>query len=352
MKYMVMECGKGRAVLMDEEGRFVFAANLGYEVGQSVTDPILLKETDRKNNGIIVMRTIACAAASIAILCAPCYSYYARNLKPCSAITITSHAAISMELNRDGRVIRLQSDSDYGKELIEKYDIKGKDKLEAANEILQIEKSDGYLSEGDTVDVYIESKDDAAYDSYKTEFEAELPKLDIKVNVHEKEHKKPEPLPKEEKHEIEKPQPEKPDAPEKPQLPVEKPTSPVGQTPTQDDPPTPPQHGEKPVPEHPVPPDTPEQQQGELQKPEKPDKPEKPEQPEHVPPHLNEKDTAEEIPQPQEPSVPVEEKPHFHKKPHLKEGLIGEKPKPADKAAEPSESEPNTEAIQEEILAE
>lgn len=350
MKYMVMECGKGRAVLMDEEGRFVFAANLGYEVGQCVTDPVIMAEEKKTNSRIIVMRKIVAAAACIGVISIPCYSYYARNLKTCSAVTITSHAAISMELNSDGKVLRLQSDSEYGREIIETLDIKGKDKLEAANEILQIEISDGYLSDGDTVDVYIDSKNDAKYNSYKTEFEEVLPKLDIKVNVHEKGPLKKEPAPKEEKPEKEKPQPEKPDAPETPQPPVEKPTVSTVPAHKPEDAPTPPGHGEsKPTPEHPVPPDPPEQpQQGELPQPEKPERPEKPE---HVPPHLNGKDPAEEIPQPQEPSAPAEEKPHIHKKTHLNERPIGEKSKPADKAAESAESEPNTESVQEKILA-
>lgn len=352
MKYMVMECSTGRAVLMDEEGRFVFAANLGYEVGQSVTDPILLGEKEKKHNGIIVMRTIAAAAASVAILFAPCYSYYARNLKPCSAVTITSHAAISMELNRDGKVIRLQSDSDYGKELIEKHDIKGKDKLEAVNEILQSEISDGYLSDGDTVDVYIESKDDTAYDSYKTEFEEELPKLAIKVNVHEKDEKKPEPPLKEEKPEKEQPekpekeQPEKPDTPKNPVPPVENPTAPAGPVP--EDAPTPPGHGNlKPTPEPPVRPDTPEDPMQGQDNPEIPIKPEKPGRPEHTPPHRY---SEGEPPYPTDSEIPVDETenmPHFHQKPNMHMHPVPDEETPAELPLPAPEL--NTEPLHEEI---
>ena len=42
MKYIVMECHKGYAVLMDEESRFVTAANLGYNVGDTINDPVLM----------------------------------------------------------------------------------------------------------------------------------------------------------------------------------------------------------------------------------------------------------------------------------------------------------------------
>ena len=44
MKYLVMECHTGYAVLLDEEGRFCRAANPGYEVGQTVEDPVLMRE--------------------------------------------------------------------------------------------------------------------------------------------------------------------------------------------------------------------------------------------------------------------------------------------------------------------
>ena len=40
MKYMVMECHTGYAVLLDEEGRFWKAANLHYQVGETVEDPV------------------------------------------------------------------------------------------------------------------------------------------------------------------------------------------------------------------------------------------------------------------------------------------------------------------------
>ena len=40
MKYMVMECHPGYAVVLDEDGHFLKVANLRYEPGQMVTDVI------------------------------------------------------------------------------------------------------------------------------------------------------------------------------------------------------------------------------------------------------------------------------------------------------------------------
>ena len=45
MSYLVMECHPGYAVLLDEEGRFLKAANLRYETGQTVYDPVPVSYT-------------------------------------------------------------------------------------------------------------------------------------------------------------------------------------------------------------------------------------------------------------------------------------------------------------------
>ena len=48
MSYIVMECHSSYAILLDEEGRFLKAANLHYQVGQRVYDPVLMKEKPEK----------------------------------------------------------------------------------------------------------------------------------------------------------------------------------------------------------------------------------------------------------------------------------------------------------------
>ena len=49
MSYIVMECHSSYAILLDEEGRFLKAANLHYEVGQTVYDPVLMRDKRKKD---------------------------------------------------------------------------------------------------------------------------------------------------------------------------------------------------------------------------------------------------------------------------------------------------------------
>ena len=43
MTYLVMETKFSYVILLDENGKFFYGANLGYELGQKIEDPILLE---------------------------------------------------------------------------------------------------------------------------------------------------------------------------------------------------------------------------------------------------------------------------------------------------------------------
>ena len=74
MKYVVMECHEGYAVLMDEGAGFVHAANLHYTVGQTVTNPVLMHEAEaepvQKRITMKKLMPIAAAAACAAVVSA------------------------------------------------------------------------------------------------------------------------------------------------------------------------------------------------------------------------------------------------------------------------------------------
>lgn len=247
MKYIVMECHEGFAVLMDEESRFVNAANFHYKVGQTVTDPMLMQEGESEAKRITfhVSRFIA-AAACIAVMITAGSLYYSRNLKPNSTILISSDANIRMDLNKKGKVIDLRSEDLLGKEILKEYSGKGKDMVSAANDIIELEKNKGYISDGDTVDMYISSENSDAYSTYKADLENGI--ASVKVNVKGLDAPKP----------AEKPDPKKPDPakdskkPEAPKPPAgdekapEPPASPSGVI-AVPNPPSPPSAGSKPA---------------------------------------------------------------------------------------------------------
>ena len=180
VKYIVMECHEGYVVLMDEESRFVNAANLGYTVGQTVTDPVLMEygDADVRRKRRIIM-TVASAAACLAIAFGTGYHYYATNYKTYSTVIISSDAGVKMNLNKKGKVISLESTSPQGAEILNSYSGKGKDKKDAINDILQIGLSKGFFTNGETISLYISEN----YQSLRSELEKELNSLKFKADV-------------------------------------------------------------------------------------------------------------------------------------------------------------------------
>ena len=200
MKYLVMECHNGYAVLMDEQSRFVNAANLHYEVGQTVTEPILLDIADKSKTGgrRIIMRAVkvAATAACLTVVTVAGFSFFGKDKAqpaPHSVVFVSAAAEIEMELDDTGSVVRLKSRSERGNEIIDKYiESHGttSDKTDTANALLETQLENGSISTGDTVDVLVPA-DDESDKEYKSELEDKASKLDINVNIKKKDNSHP-----------------------------------------------------------------------------------------------------------------------------------------------------------------
>ena len=186
-----MERHEGYVILMDEESRFVNAANLNYMVGQTVTDPVLMIN-DNKNTPRIsfIITRVAAAAACVALLSSVGISYYSKNFKTASTVLISSETGIKMGVNKKGKVIYLTSSTDSGKQILKEYSGKGKDKLTVANEILEIEIEKGIIESSDTVDVYISADNSNEYNNCKSDFENGISDVKINVQKYEESNKK------------------------------------------------------------------------------------------------------------------------------------------------------------------
>ncbi len=184
MSYLVMECHPSYAVLLDEEGRFLKAANLRYEIGQTVYDPVLMKETPEKQRH--TMRWISSGIAAIAA----CFllffgiGYYQNYLQPYSSIYLTINPEVQMNLSRQGTVVGLMGTNEDGKTLLEGYDGKGKDKVTVADELIDRAIEMGFLSEGGRVSFSIDSPDEALFQEYGTELRTKVTEhLDGRITI-------------------------------------------------------------------------------------------------------------------------------------------------------------------------
>ena len=167
MKYLVMECHPGYAVLLDEEGRFLKAANMHYEVGQTVEDPVLLRCAPEKRKVVPFARALTAVAACLALVFG--FGFYYNYVASYSAIILSINPQVRLELNRQGQVVSLVGTNQDGVELLKDYDGRGKDKVTVADELIDRAIAMGFLSQGGQVSFNISAPDELVVESYSRE---------------------------------------------------------------------------------------------------------------------------------------------------------------------------------------
>ena len=210
MKYMVMECHAGYAVLMDEESRFVRAANLHYTVGQTVTDPVLMDQPEKESR---ISRTafirIAAAAACLVTVSAAGLAFWYRSRKPQSVVMLVEEKRYEMSLNSSGEVIYIQSDNADGETVTDSYDGQHMQLADVLETVLQDSINEGAVSTETPVQIYLSAENEKSSRKVREQIEEEAAKLKLTAAVEEVEKTDPR---------LEPPKPgQKPDPPQPPE---------------------------------------------------------------------------------------------------------------------------------------
>lgn len=158
MQYLVLETHPAYAVLLDEEGRFLKAANLHYTVGDRVTEIVELQPVPNGNAGRW-KKSLASLSALAACLCLVFFGYYQPNFSPYGTLRLQINPDVTLTLSENDRVVGLASGNQDGWDLIEGYDYHGKDRDTATDELVDRAIEMGYLSDGDTISVTVSSED-------------------------------------------------------------------------------------------------------------------------------------------------------------------------------------------------
>lgn len=157
MNYLVMEVHPAYAVVLDEEGRFLKAANLRYQVGDTVRDIVELRRPREKRPAL--WKPLSGVAGLAACLCIVFFGYYQPNFVPYGALRIQINPDVELTLSRTDRVLELEGLNADGRVLIEGYDYGGKDREDVTGELVERAIDLGYLSGGETVSITVTSAD-------------------------------------------------------------------------------------------------------------------------------------------------------------------------------------------------
>lgn len=152
-----MEVHPAYAVVLDEEGRFLKAANLRYQVGDTVRDIVELRCPREKRPAL--WKPLSGVAGLAACLCIVFFGYYQPNFVPYGALRIQINPDVELTLSRTDRVLELEGLNADGRVLIEGYDYGGKDREDVTEELVERAIDMGYLSGGETVSITVTSAD-------------------------------------------------------------------------------------------------------------------------------------------------------------------------------------------------
>ena len=157
MNYLVLETHPAYAVVLDEKGRFLKAANLRYQVGDIVQEIVEIRTPQKK--AVPMWKPLSGLAGLAACLCLVFFGWYQPNYTAYGTLRIQINPDVEMTVSRTDRVLDLEGLNADGEDLIEGYSYRGKDRETAANELVERAIDMGYLSDGDTISIIVSSSD-------------------------------------------------------------------------------------------------------------------------------------------------------------------------------------------------
>ena len=155
MKYLVMECHPGYAVVLDETGQFRKVANMRYEVGQTVTTVTELAAPAKKRPPRWITSLAAVAACFALLLTSVFYS----GQRAYASVYLTINPQVRIDVNRSDLVVGLEGVNEDGKLLIGGYNYQNKNLDLVVDELVDRAIEMDFLHEGDRISLELDAKD-------------------------------------------------------------------------------------------------------------------------------------------------------------------------------------------------
>ena len=193
MKYLVMENHESHSIVMDESGLFHRVANLGYEVGDTITEPIFMKTPERKKK--TNWKKISTIAAIFVCMLMATVPFINNSTKSDVVVYMRINPEIHLELNEAGKISRLVADNEDGEVLLEGYKYRGKSVSGVLIELIDRAEKLEYLSKGGNIHITVEAENQIKAKTVEVDLSTALKKTYvekymIKIKANEEEFRK------------------------------------------------------------------------------------------------------------------------------------------------------------------
>lgn len=159
MKYLVMECHPGYAVVLDETGQFRKVANMRYEVGRTltaVTELSLPQAAPARKRPPRWLTSLTAVAACLALLLT---SVFYGGQRAYASVYMTINPQVRIDVNRSDLVVGLEGVNEDGKALIDGYSYQKKDLDLVVDELVDRAIEMDFLHEGDKIALELDAQD-------------------------------------------------------------------------------------------------------------------------------------------------------------------------------------------------
>lgn len=160
MSYLVMETHRSHAVVLDNEGRFLKVANLGYDVGQMVD--FVVEATDDKTTPFPLNRQLKRILFAVAMVFLIAVGSWPLFFQTIGTVQIQINPNVQMTVNRFDNVTGLEGLNADGKRLIADIRTFGRDIDDVSNELAERAIDLGFLHDGDAIHLSVIG-DDASW---------------------------------------------------------------------------------------------------------------------------------------------------------------------------------------------
>ena len=151
MKYLVMETHPAYAVVLDERGRFLRAANLHYEVGETVDQVVELQLPPARRFRAWWLVGLVVVLLGLGVLF---FGFIRPQWMVYGTVRLQINPDVQLSVNREDDVVKLEGLNQDGEALIEGYDFRWRDEMEKdlRETILDEFKGSVQVSAGDATD--------------------------------------------------------------------------------------------------------------------------------------------------------------------------------------------------------
>ncbi len=193
MKYLVMENHTSHSIVMDESGAFHRVANLGYEIGDTITEPVFMKSPEKKKKPN--WKKISTVAAIFVCLLLASVPVINSNTESDVLVYMSINPEVHLELNEDGKINKVVADNEDGKVLLDGYKYRGKNATSVLIELIDRAERLEYLSEGGDIRITVKASDNVKAKTVQVDLsevlkEAYVKKYLIKIKANEEDFRK------------------------------------------------------------------------------------------------------------------------------------------------------------------